>query len=547
MVGPEKPRRLRGAVSLALAALACTTLAACGGSSSSAGGGSANGDTLVIADQATPVAVDPTAYSGEPMLESIYNTYATLLRFKATEVAPGVMGDDIHASAEEGLEGWLAKSWRRTSPTTLRFELRRGVESAAGNELTSADVVYTVKRHLALRLVGSQTLGQGRIVSAKPIGRYAVELRTSVPSSVAPFIATQPQGLGILDATEVKQHATGSDPWAEDWLKLHTAGFGPYQLSETVPGQRFTFTANPNYFDGAPALRTVEWRQVSSASDRVALLRAGEVDVAETIPPQLRKDLRDSGNVRVVDVGEEWSVLTVGLTPNFKRPPLDERAVRQAIAYLLPNQQIIDNVLQREGSIRRSWIAASLLPGRAGEFWTYEENVEKAKQLLAEAGLPEGFETSISFDSSQATHEQIASLLKAALARGGIDVSLNKLSATKYSDTLAKRNFDILMTYGGPLTPNAAYELDLWYDHDNFIDSGSYHNPEVEKLIGRAITADDREQYLQTLSAADRILAQDVPRIGIVNTGDHYQFSADLRGFYWRANTNHYDWARFSR
>lgn len=540
-----RPRGWRGAMLLALVGLACMSLVACGGTNG--GGGSATKSKLVIADQATPVAVDPTAYSGEPFLESIYNTYATLLRFTSAQVTDGVMGDNIRAGEDEGLEGWLAESWKRTSPTTLRFSLRKGVKSPAGNELTSADVVYTVKRHKALKLVGAQTLAQGRIVSATPVDRYTVDLKTSVPSSVAPFIATQPNGLGILDSTEVKKHATSSDPWAEDWLKLHTAGFGPYQLAESIPGQRFTYTANPNYFGEAPALKTVEWRQVSSPSDRVALLRAGEIDIAHTIPPQLRKDLRSASNVKVVDVDEEWSVLTIGLTPNFKHAPLDKTAVRQAIAYLLPNQQIIDNVLQGEGTIRKSWIASSLLPGTAGQFWKYDENVETAKQLLASAGLPNGFKTSVSFDSSQATHEQIASLVKAALARGGIDVMLNKLSATKYSDTLAKRNFDILMTYGGPLAPNAAYELDLWYNSHNFINSGSYLNPAVEKLIDRAISAKTQPEYLKYLSDADRILAEDVPRIGMVNTGDHYQFSSDLKGFYWKANTNHYDWARFSR
>lgn len=507
---------------------------------------SGSGDTLVIADTATPVAVDPTAYTGEPMLEAIYNVYTPLLEFTDTEIQDGVSGDNIKASEEEGLQGALAESWERTGQTTLRFTLRKGVKSPAGNELTSEDVLYTVNRHLALNLVGAQTLAQGRIISATAIDDYTFDLETSVPSSVAPFIATQPQGLGIIDSTEAKKHATTEDEWSQEWLKLNTAGFGPYQLAQAQPGQKFTFTANPNYYGEAPGFSTVEWREVASPSDRASLLRAGDIDIAQSIPPQLRKDLRNAEGVQVIDVDDEWSMLTIGLTPNTQRPHLDDPKVRQAIAYLLPNEQIINNVMDGEGDIRKSWIASSFL-ANPGKFWTYDENVDKAKALLAEAGVPDGFKTSITFDASQQPHEQIASLLVAALGRAGIEVTLNKASASTYSDDLASRDFDIMMTYGGPLAPNAAYELHLWYNSENFINSGSYNNPEIDALIDKTVSAGSQEEYLAYLEEADEILARDVPRIGLVNTGDHYQMRDDLDGFRWRANTQHYDWSTLSR
>jgi peptide/nickel transport system substrate-binding protein len=524
--------------------LVAVLLGACGGTEG--GGGAGGSDRLIIADQSTPVALDPTLYSGEPMIESVYNVYAPLLRYKPTQVAKGIQGDNIHASAEEDLEGWLAKSWQRVAPTRLRFELRKGVKSAAGNELTSADVTYTVERNQKLNLVGAQGLRQGKITGAKAVDRYTVDITTSVPSQPAPFIAALPLSLGILDSKEVKTHATSDDPWATEWLKLHTAGFGPYQLKDATPGQKFTFVTNPNYFERQPDFKTVEWREVGSASDRVSLLRSGEIDIANTIPPQLRKDLRQADNVRVVDIGKQWSMLTLGLTPNFKHEPLNKREVRQAIAYLLPNDEILEKIYQGEGTIRKSWVAPGLT-GATEANWHYEENVDKAKKLLAEAGLPDGFKTSIDFDSSQATHEQIASLIRSALARGGIDVQLNKLSPTKYFDSLSKRTFDILMTYGGPLIPNAAYELDLWYDRKNFINSGSYDSPEVEEFITQAVQAPTTAAYAKAIQGADAVLAEDLPRIGVTNEGDHYQFSTRLKGFFWRANTQHYDWAKFHR
>jgi peptide/nickel transport system substrate-binding protein len=532
-------------LALIVGSLVCSALIVSALAAGATGSHRAASDTLIIADQATPVALDPTLYSGEPMIESVYNVYATLLRYKPTTIAPGVRGDNIHATAEQGLEGWLATSWKRVGDRKLRFALRQGVESPYGNELTSADVVYTVKRNLGLKLVGAQSLHQGRIIGAAAVDKYTVDITTSVYSTVAPFIAALPLALGVYDSTEVKKHATADDPWARDWLKLHTAGFGPYTLGSAVPGEQFTFTANANYFEAAPGFKNVIWREVDSASTRVALLQANQIDIAATITPQLRLGLRGKANVQVLDVGKRWSMLSIGLTLNTLRKPFDDWRVRQAMAYLIPYNDILTKVYRGEATIRKGSVAPGLDGGTEAN-WHFATNISKAKALLAQAGYPNGFSTSLSFDSSQATLEPIASLVRDGLAKGGVQVQLNKQSAAVYSDTtMVKRNFDSHLTYGGPLIPNAAYELDLWYDHKNFIDTGGYYNPKAEKFILGSVTARTHAGYVAAVAAADKIIMHDQPRVGVVNDGDHYQFSKRLKGFYWRANTNHYDWYHF--
>lgn len=530
----------RGAAFAALAS-ASPLLAACGGSGSSGSGKK----FLTIAGQDTPVAIDPTVYSGEPMIEGVYNTYATLTRYKSTDVGSGVQGDNIKLPPEEAVEGWLAESWEQDG-LRLRFKLREGVVSPYGNELTAEDVVWTFNRHTALDLVGKFGLGVAQFKSWNAVDKYTVECIQGRPSHSALLIAALPLTCGVYDSTEAKKHTTAKDAWAQEWLKLNTAGFGPFNLTETIPGSKFVYTAHKDYFEGAPKLERVEWLAVPSPSDRVALLEAGDVDIIEDIAPQLRSGLRNQDGITVQDIGADWAVFTVSLTPNFKRKPLGDVRVRQALAYLLPLDEIIDKVYQGEAVARKSWVAPSLF-GATNEFWDYTPDLAKAKDLLAAAGVAEGFPTTITFDSTQPGHEQIAALLASAYGKAGIKVTLNKLSAAAYSDALfAKKNFDLILTYGGPLIPDAQYELFLWYQGDFFINTTGYKNPKYDELVAKAGEATDPDVYVKVVHQALKVLSEDIPRIGIVQTGDHYMYRDQVKGFFWRANTGHYDWYRLS-
>jgi peptide/nickel transport system substrate-binding protein len=488
--------------------------------------------TLVVAAAATPTTLDPEFSSSPQDREIDVAVYDRFTQFQVTE-QDGVEQADLKAPPV----GLLAESWEVSGDgETYTFRLREGVESYFGNELTADDVIWSWDRVFAQESQGLFPLNVSSVEegSYSKVDKYTVRVQLSEPNPLLPVVlATPVPGAVVYDSTEVKKHATDDEPWAADWLATHTASFGPYHATEYTPGQQVVFEANPNYFQEAPAIQKIIYREVPDPASRLSLLQAGEVDVAEDLNAQQRQTLEGQSGVKIVSVPGN---LMIAFGVHNQMEPFDDKRVRQALAYAMPIDGIIETVFFNEPSVRlfRGYVADTF-PGYP-DVWPYQpQNLDKARQLLREAGQ-ESFSFELSYTTTYPEHEKIAQLIRSALADVDVDVVLNKLTPAKYQEQYYTHKAQSVLVQDAAFVADAAYPLFLYYGAGpgavgNWIE---YRNPEVQDQIDAALAEPDPKRRVQMGLEANRGIVEGVPWPMHLGIGFHLPMQESVQGFTWR-------------
>ena len=521
---------LKVAAGFGLSFSAASFLAACG-SEENAGGAAA--ERLVIAAPATPTTLDPEFSSSPQDREIDVSVYDRFTQFHVKEEG-GINVADLKAPPDT----LLAESWEReVTPEGISytFKLRKGVQSFFGNELTTEDVIWSWDRVFDLQSQGLFPLGVSSVESGsyKALDEYTLRVNLADQNPLLPIVlATPVPGAVIYDSTEVKKHTTADDKWAKNWLASHTASFGPYHAQEYTPGQQVVFVANPNYFQGKPAIREIIYKEVPDPSNRLTLLQSGQVDIAEDLSAQQRESLGDQGNTQVVSVPGN---LMIAFGLNNSIPPFDDPRVRQAVAYAVPIDGIIKTVFFDEPNVRLfKGYVADTFPGYP-DYWPYQQDLDKAKQLLEEAGQGSGsFE--LSYTTTYPEHEKIAQLIRTELGRVGMEVVLNKLTPAKYQEQYYQHQAQAVLVQDAAFVADAAYPLFLFFGRGdgavgNWIE---YSNPKVQDQIDRALGEPDLQKRDEMALSANRSIVDDVPWPMHLGIGFNLPMSTSVSGFTWR-------------
>ena len=321
--------------------------------------------------------------------------------------------------------GDLAKSWT-VSPdgTTFVFKLKTDVKFASGNTVTAEDAAFSFRRAVKLNKLPAFILTQFGYtkdnVDALITAKDAETLEMKLPSPVAPtfllFCLTAPVG-GIVDKTTALAHEVDGD-MGNGWLKLHSAGAGGYQMVEWVASDHVTLDANPHH--GTPDQpRRIFIRHVPDPSAQLLMLQKGDADIARNLTPDLLKKVREDKSLTVTSSGQAVSVY---LTLNQSVPALQKTEVHQAIKWAIDYDGIANNITPNMYSVAQGFLPPSLPGGLTDRL--FKKDVAKAKQLLAEAGYPDGLEVTMEVPSS-APYADIGQAVQADLAAVGIKVTLS--------------------------------------------------------------------------------------------------------------------------
>jgi peptide/nickel transport system substrate-binding protein len=471
---------------------------------------SAQGDrakTLIVAVAGDLEGWDPataTYYTANDMIQTLYDR---LVEYEVAKAPDGRMVVDLSKP-----KGMLAEKYSVTADgLTWTFNLRKGVKFSSGNGLTSVDVKYSFDRALKmnkgillsmLKFVGIEAPTQ--MTADDP---YIFRVKLAKPNPVLPHVLAQAANSVVLDSKVVEANTTKEDPFAEKWLRNHVAGSGPYLLEKYEPGNQVIYTANKNYWKGAPRIERVIYKTVPSGPDRVMLLMGGAIDIAYDLTPlDLTTTLKGAAGVRVLSFP---TTSTTVLFTNNKLAPFNNIKVRQALSHAVPYDALIGKVLYGLGKPAASAIAEGVLYHKPVSSIKYDP--EKVKSLLAEAGLSQGFNMTLTFREGRSEEEASAVFIQAELAKYNIKVTLEKIHTAAWSERRAAKTLAAGFDGYTPYVPDPNYALEFWYKTGGVLNTWQYSNPRLDELAARSVIELDSAKRKALIEEAQEIIARDQP------------------------------------
>ncbi len=492
-------------------------------------------DTLVVVSEMGPNGLDtmvPTANDDSRMVN--WQIYDRLVSSPEKTLPNGVTSYDAKKFTPELAESWEISEDKKT----YIFHIRKDATFHDGTPVTAYDVKWSFDRAVAAGGFPTVQMAAGSLFNAKQFS--AVDAHTFKITFDKPNKLTMPDLVvpvpAIVNSTLAKKHATASDPWAFEWTAHNDCGGGAFEVTSWTPGQQVIFARFDNWKSGPlPKLKKVIFRQIASPGTRRALLEKGDVDVSVGLPPKDYAELAKVGKVNVIGVPVQNDLVFVDM--NVKMKPFDNLKVRQAISYALPYKEILSSALygravpMYDGDPNKPYDPTWPVPLKHGT------DLAKAKQLLTEAGYPNGFKTTLSIDLSEATtREPMAILIQESLKKIGVDVTIEKVPGSNWFAQMASKTmpFVIAEFYGWLDYPEYFFFWNYDGANNSVFDTMNYQNPVMDKYIEAARFAPDEKSYTQALQEMVDLAMTDLPRIPLYRRYADYAMQKDVKGFeYW--------------
>lgn len=415
--------------------------------------------------------------------------------------------------------GELASEIQRSDDGLVyTFTLRDGVKFQDGRVLSSADVKYTLDLVFSSNFAKSASFYEGTGAEKHSYIRSveAPDARTIVVTLIKPWVGLLSN---LVPVAIIPQNSYESQ-------KEHPLGTGPFKFVSYDNAQQVCdVEAFPDYWEGAPSLKTVRVRVLSDMNQLQAELESGRVDIAPmptSLSPDAIKRLGQNPNLQVKAFPGSNLVL---LTINTSSPPLDNVKVRQALAYAIDRDSLIKNLLLDYGKVAHSILPEESWAYSTGQTYTYDP--AKAKKLLDEAGFPDpdGNGPRMRFNApvvyklsgSSLSGRQYAGVIQNYLKEVGVPAEIQTPEQNTLFDELRRGNFQIAYTQwvGGNQDP--IFYKDLFATSEIPTQTrpsrnrSRYSNKELDALLDEAVSTFDREKGLDLYKQIQEIVSRDVP------------------------------------
>jgi|TARA_B110000263_G_scaffold113118_1_gene98736 peptide/nickel transport system substrate-binding protein len=412
--------------------------------------GQKTGETFTMLMPALPSNADFAVYQGTASTAVAAVWAGPLLEFKAQD-------DPSMQPAIDDVQCFICESFSTDSDGNITIVLPEGLKSAAGNEITSDDVVYTLERAQANDFVWRFLMGVGSWDTENPITKvdnktFTVNVTNNVPFTLGTLAWYSGS---ILDATEVKSHATEEDPWAKEWMAGNSATFGPYHLSSFSSGENATLSLNPGWNKFVPTYSDVVLTAVPDSATRLQALLTGAADYTFKVDYD---QLASAAGNSMVTITEALESRSVELHLNFADEKFADKKVRQAINYAIDRDSIVEGIMGKYGAAANTQLP-EVVKGPAAP-GTYTQDVEKAKALLAEAGYADGFDMVITVNAVRPGNyaSNVALLIANQLADIGINATISVYpSATDFEASIKDDSFEAWLWDSTPALSDPYY------------------------------------------------------------------------------------------
>ncbi|MBD1400994.1 peptide-binding protein [Pelobacter sp. M08fum] len=458
---------------------------------------------------------------GDTFIEASIGDASNLLPVLSSDSASSAINSLVYNgllryNGQLELEGELAERWEVSDDNRiLTFYLRRDVRWHDGSPFISDDVKFTYQLYIdpEIPTAYAESFSQvTRVETPDPYTFIAYYDTPYAPALLSWATAIHPRHL--LEDTDILRSPLSRSP----------VGTGPYRFSEWVSGEKIVLEANPDYFEGSPYIRRVVYRIIPDVSTQFLELQTGSLDFMGLTPLQFDRQTDTPAFRRNYNKYQYLSFGYTYLGYNLRRPLFADRRVRQALAYAIDKQELIDGVLLGYGVAATgpykpdTWVYNP-------EVMPYHYNPEKARQLLAEAGWhdangdgileKDGKPLAFTIVTNQGNDLRIKTgeIIQRRFREIGVDVRLRVIEwATFLKDFINPGNFDatILGWSGGP-EPD---QYNIWHSSKtapgqlNFI---GFEHPEIDELLERGRRVFDQEQRKLYYDRFQEILAEEQP------------------------------------
>lgn len=498
----------------AAAGVLALALAGCGGSS---GGDKAESripkDMLVVGIATDVASIDPAVAMENWQVP--YYCYERLVQYKTVDGQP---------STE--VEGALAKSWTVSDDGLVwTFTLDEGHKFSDGTDVDAAAVKFSFDRVKAVQKGPSDYFKLVESVEAPD--KNTVVIRLSRP--FAPFLQTLAVDSGNIVNPKVMEHEQDGD-LATGYLASHSAGSGPFQIAEFNQGASIKLIQNEHYSGRKPALTAVTFQIIKDPSAQRLQLEQGDLDIAAGIPMNQLEELK---NNKDITIHEAPGMLCSVIYLNNKKAPLDNVAFRQALSYAVDYQGIIEGAVKGHGEQLTTPVPKGMW-GRDDNAAGYTYDVNKAKELLAQSGIPEGTELTLLYSDNQAFNETQALMLQNNFKAIGIELKLEKSAWPTFRQRVDVGEFELGMGTWSPDYADPQNYMSYWFDSGYFGLAGNrsfYENPQVDALLREAESSSDHERRIALYQEAQRLVMAEAPYLFLFQTNAMIPTRANVQGF----------------
>jgi peptide/nickel transport system substrate-binding protein len=458
----------------------------------------------------------------------VWMVYDRLITFGTRTLSNGVQSYDYF-----NLKPQLAQSWEfAPDNSAVTFKLRRDITFHDGTAMTANDVKWSFDRFVKVGGFPQRQMEQGSLTSVDQF--EVVDDHTFRVKFLRPDKLTMPSLAivvpSIYNSELCKKNATASDPWALDWTKNNAAGSGAYKVESFKSAEQVVMARFDEWKGGAPPkFERAMFRVVAAAGTRRALVERGDADLSPDLPPREVVDIIATKKFKVEAAPMANTVKYLALSTVMK--PFDDVRVRQAIAYAIPYQKVIDSSVF--GRARPLFGAPANAPADASwpQPFPYDHDPDKAKALLGEAGLASGFETKLFFDAQVATIDEPAALvIQDALGKLGVRISIEKLP-----DFPARRNQKswpmAIDLFGAWFDDPDFFFRWIWHGQNTVWNLASYKNAEMDQLLDAARKERDGTAYATLVKQFVKIAMMDVPVIPLYQPMLDVVMQPDVNGY----------------
>ncbi len=484
-------------------------------------------DTPTSPTASTPAALSPSADTpsvGDRLVSASSGDATNLIPMIAGDAASHEIAGQLYLpllkyDANLNLTGQLAVSWQvAENNLSIRFKLRPGLKWSDGVPFTSADCLFTLNLIQDAKTQSPYKADYARVASAEAPDPYTFVVHYH--QTYSPALASWAE-LAILP-----QHVFAGEDIMHTKLSRHpTVSIGPYRLAEWVSQQSIRLTRNPDYFDGPVWIAERLTRVIPDPATQFLELSAGHIDEMGLTPIQYQRLF--PRNAKLQADYQRYRYLSFGYTYlgfNLKRPLFADRRLRQAIAYAVDRQELVNGVMMGLGKV----IAT---PYKPGTYWVNKElkprpfDPAKARALLAEAGWKDGngdgilekdgvpLSFTILTNNGNKQRSDSATIIQQRLKAVGIAVKVQLVEWSAFIENfINKRQFDAVIL-GWSLSPEPD-QYSIWHSSQtgarqfNFL---SYANDMVDTALVAATRTFDRAQRKRFYDQVQREIYQDVP------------------------------------